>query len=107
MSVNLPNGSSVGAHVSPGTSQASRGEAEWRRIKPIFEQLYMQDDLSLKEVILELRQKHAFKASEQMYKKRIKRWGLGKNLKQHEVEHILGNHAMRQLGAVEDAGSAV
>lgn len=65
-------------------------EEDWRKIKSIFTRLYQNDEKKLKEVILELKQKHGFRATLSMCKKRITAWGLGRNLKQQEVEHILG-----------------
>ena len=71
-------------------------DLEWWRIRPIFEHLHLDEDKTLKEIMTELRLNHAFRATEQMFKKRIRRWGLDKNLKQHEVEHILGIEALRR-----------
>lgn len=71
-------------------------EADWNRIKPIFEHLYIAQDSTLQETITQIHQSHNFTATQQMYKKRIKKWGLSKNLRQHEVEHILGITAQRQ-----------
>ncbi|KAK5079460.1 hypothetical protein LTR70_007572 [Exophiala xenobiotica] len=65
-------------------------DEDWRRVKSIFTRLYLDDRKMLKEVISELEQKHGFRATVNMCKKRINAWGLDRKLKQHEVEHILG-----------------
>lgn len=71
-------------------------KADWRRIKPIFVRLYFHEEKHLKDVVNELEQKHWFRASENMFKKRINAWSLDRRLKQHEVERILGILAQRE-----------
>jgi hypothetical protein len=71
-------------------------DQDWQRIKPIFKKLYLDNDEKLEDIMTHLHQEYYFRASAQMYKKRIKLWGFEKNLKQHEVEHILGILAQRK-----------
>lgn len=55
----------------------------WEDIREVFTQLY--NGRTLKDVAQILQVTHDFKASERMYKKRIKDWGLDKNYKTREV----------------------
>ena len=70
--------------------------ADWARIKPVFETMYIDDDLTLDDVMVELRVKYGFRATKQMCKRRIRQWKLRKNLSVYEVEAILGIQALRQ-----------
>jgi len=54
-------------------------DPDWQRIRTIFEHLYIEEDKTLKETMAELRLKHDFRATEQMFKKQIRHWGLDKN----------------------------
>lgn len=69
--------------------------SDWYRIKPVFVQLYGDKDKTLLEIKEELQFEHGFRASVNMLKKHVALWGLGRNLRQNEVEHILGIHAQR------------
>lgn len=71
-------------------------DSDWQRIRPVLEELYLDEDKSLKDTMVELKRRHNFDATIMQYKKRINRWGWSKNLKQHEVEHILGIQAQRK-----------
>lgn len=80
---------------SPRVIQSNRynnppTEEDWRGIKSIFTRLYLDDRKTLKEVMSELEQKHDFRVTVNMCKKRINAWSLDRRLKQHEVENILG-----------------
>jgi len=71
-------------------------DEDWRRVKSIFTRLYLDDKKMLRDVISELEQKHGFRATVNMYEKRIHAWGLDRKLKQHEVEKILGIRRQRR-----------
>ena len=69
---------------------------DWRRIKPFFVRLYLDEEKTLKDLMKELQDKHSFKATTKMCKSKITEWHLERNLRQHEVEHILGLHSQRR-----------
>lgn len=80
---------------SPRVIQSNRynnppTKVDWHKIRPTLTRLYLDDKRTLKEVISELEQKHDFRATDNMYKKRINASRLDRKLKQHEVEHVLG-----------------
>jgi hypothetical protein len=74
----------------------SPSKAEWTRIKPIFEKLYVQQSKTLTDTIQQIREEHNFHATQQMYKRRVKAWGLGKNLKATDIQYILDMAAARK-----------
>ncbi|KPI38869.1 uncharacterized protein AB675_5849 [Cyphellophora attinorum] len=74
----------------------SPSKAEWTWIRPVFERLYVQQGQTLTDVMQQLREDHNFHATQQMYKRRIKAWGLGKNLKGTDVQYILDMAASRE-----------
>ncbi|KAK1754736.1 hypothetical protein QBC47DRAFT_384813 [Echria macrotheca] len=65
-------------------------EAEWEAMKDTIEEHYMNRGLSLNQVVQRLSQ-HPwnFEATERMYKSRIKKWGLEKNLTKSRLARIL------------------
>lgn len=90
------------AAVQPAHTDPARHTAQdWQRIRKVFKRLYVDEDKALSEVISELKLNYGFEASAQTFKKRIARWGFDKNLKQHEVEHILGIQARRRAHGKE------
>ena len=65
-------------------------EQDWLKIKPFFKRLYVDQRQTLDAVIEEFYHGLNFRASKQMFQKRVAQWGYGRNLKQNEVEHSLG-----------------
>jgi hypothetical protein len=57
-----------GAGRQPPTPQA------WAAVKEIIHRLYVEDELPLREVKAYLEQHHGFRASERMFKDRLKKW---------------------------------
>ncbi|PHH89843.1 hypothetical protein CDD83_5139 [Cordyceps sp. RAO-2017] len=53
-------------------------EAEWLQMKDLIERLYIRDNRKLTETMAILESKHGFAATEQMYKKRLKKWKIRK-----------------------------
>ena len=88
--------STLGSRLDSNRPASRRSDRDWQRIRSEFKRLYLDEDKALNDVINELRVKHNFKATTQVFKKQIARWGFDKNLKQNEVEHILGIQAERQ-----------
>ena len=67
-----------------GDSRAPRGPsgagnqpptaAAWVAVKQVIHRLYVEDGLPLREVKADLEEHHGFKASERMFKDRLKKW---------------------------------
>lgn len=57
-----------GAGRGPPTPQA------WSAVREIVHRLYVEDDLPLREVKAYLEKHHGFRASERMFKDRLKKW---------------------------------
>lgn len=64
-------------------------EAEWNAIRPVFTHLYIDQDMTLKDVITHLKTRHVFHPTEQMCKKRIPVWSISKNTKARDKEAAL------------------
>ncbi|KAE8448607.1 hypothetical protein EG329_009032 [Mollisiaceae sp. DMI_Dod_QoI] len=62
--------------------------ADWEHHRQLIKQLYVDENKKLKDVI-EIMEQHGFKATPKMYKDRIKKWGLDKNNKEHEMLAIV------------------
>ncbi|KAK3346583.1 hypothetical protein B0T25DRAFT_552363 [Lasiosphaeria hispida] len=61
---------------------------EWELHRPTIQRLYQTQKLALKEVMRIMEEKHGFRATQRMYKTRIKSWGLDKNFKESEVVEL-------------------
>ncbi|KAM7221956.1 hypothetical protein V8F06_002707 [Rhypophila decipiens] len=64
------------------------GGDEWDEYRATIQDLYLSQNLSLKEVMKRMEEEHGFKATQRMYKTRIKSWGLDKNFKESEVVEL-------------------
>ncbi|KAK4447812.1 hypothetical protein QBC34DRAFT_427047 [Podospora aff. communis PSN243] len=64
------------------------GGDEWEAHRPAIQELYQNQNLALKEVIRIMEESHGFRATQRMYKTRIKSWGLDKNFKESEVVEL-------------------
>ncbi|RCI15596.1 hypothetical protein L249_3411 [Ophiocordyceps polyrhachis-furcata BCC 54312] len=53
-------------------------DGEWRAMKGLIERLYIVDNRKLSETMAILESRHGFAATEQMYKKRLKKWNIRK-----------------------------
>ncbi|KJZ67947.1 hypothetical protein HIM_12665 [Hirsutella minnesotensis 3608] len=53
-------------------------EDEWHAKKALIEKIYIRDNRKLTETMAILESKHGFAATEQMYKKRLKKWNIRK-----------------------------
>ncbi|KAJ6445828.1 clr5 domain-containing protein [Purpureocillium lavendulum] len=75
------------APVAPErTLSREHTEAEWKSMKGVIEQLYINENRKLVETMAILESRHGFAATEQMYKKRLKKWDMRKRTyrKAHE-----------------------
>jgi len=59
-------------------SSKEHTEAEWEAKRELIQKLYIQDNRKLSETMAILESKHGFAATEQMYKKRLKKWNIRK-----------------------------
>ncbi|KAL8684664.1 MAG: hypothetical protein Q9224_006201, partial [Gallowayella concinna] len=67
----------------------------WESHREIIKRLYVTEDRALPEVVEEMKRLHNFVATERMYKRRISRWNLDKNVKDEEMRAIIACEAMR------------
>ncbi|KAF1849196.1 uncharacterized protein K460DRAFT_415609 [Cucurbitaria berberidis CBS 394.84] len=69
----------------------------WATIQPKLKYYYIDLDMTLEDTIQKIRTEHKFDATDQMYKKRLKAWGLSKQVKSDEkgkaLARILGLHS--------------
>ncbi|KAF4957174.1 hypothetical protein FGADI_3239 [Fusarium gaditjirri] len=77
------------------------GEAEWTAVYPIIERLYMKDRRKLRHIMQIMEEKHNFKASVQMYKRRFTKWGFYKS-KQRTVKSACKNKTPTQKNTPEN-----
>ncbi|KAK8039344.1 hypothetical protein PG993_007755 [Apiospora rasikravindrae] len=79
----------------------ARPRVDWTdEVRELITELYQRQNLPLKEVVRIMQVEHGFSATETMYKKRIKQWGLWKNLRHSDTT----TNPRDQVAAVE-AGS--
>lgn len=84
--------------LSPSkTSQAcpSYTAEQWLERRDLIRQLYVEEDLTLKQVRTILEEDHRFPATERQFKRKIKEWKLDKNIKDEEMRIILEYEKMR------------
>ena len=86
------DGSQVQAPVSPNDDKVSvkegPGSEVWETHRPTIKRLYLDENKTLEDVMAIMRRDHCLKASESIYKRRIKKWGLDKNCKANEMKAI-------------------
>ncbi|KAF2814156.1 uncharacterized protein BDZ99DRAFT_516765 [Mytilinidion resinicola] len=61
----------------------------WAKIQPSLKYYYIDLDMTLQDAMQKIDKEHNFCATEQMYKKRLKAWGLSKQVKADEKEKAL------------------
>ncbi|KIL96649.1 hypothetical protein FAVG1_01393 [Fusarium avenaceum] len=61
------------------TLSIRHSEEEWEVVRPVIERLYTRERRKLRYVMETMEEKHNFKATIQMYKKRFTKWGFCKN----------------------------
>ncbi|KAL8857152.1 MAG: hypothetical protein Q9178_006328 [Gyalolechia marmorata] len=92
---NRENRSSKG-HASMGSSRSSGPKAEeWDHYRPIIETTYREQ--GLKGLSLVMKRDHGFTASDRMYKTRIQKWKIDKNVKAEEMKAIVRKQAQRSF----------
>ncbi|KAK3317678.1 hypothetical protein B0T19DRAFT_446631 [Cercophora scortea] len=64
------------------------GGDEWDEFRQTIQELYQSKNMSLKDVMRTMEDKYGFRATQRMYKTRIKSWGLDKNFKESEVVEL-------------------
>ncbi|KAK4157360.1 hypothetical protein C8A00DRAFT_11736 [Chaetomidium leptoderma] len=74
-----PGFASAAAEAAPSCVAKQHTEAEWAAVYPHIERLYLREGRKLRHVRAVMEEKHQFKASPQMYKKRFAKWGFHKN----------------------------
>ncbi|KAG4414544.1 hypothetical protein IFR04_012292 [Cadophora malorum] len=78
------------------TSRSGPTKTEWDSRRPQITRLYCDEKLKLKDV-MSIMEQAGFVANERMYKDRITRWGLCKNIKKHEAVALIQRKAERDL----------
>ncbi|KAK4186698.1 ankyrin repeat-containing domain protein [Podospora australis] len=67
----------------------SASRTEWEAHRSSIEDLYSHQEKSLCQVMKVMEQLHGFSATKKMYKKQIRAWGLGKNVRTHEMKAMI------------------
>ncbi|PHH64164.1 hypothetical protein CDD81_4911 [Ophiocordyceps australis] len=74
-----PRQLSLDAPASPDRlGSKEHSEAEWQTHRSLIDQLYITEGRKLVDVMAILRSRHGFDATEQMYKKRLRKWNIRK-----------------------------
>ncbi|KAL8922647.1 MAG: hypothetical protein Q9172_003487 [Xanthocarpia lactea] len=88
--------------ASMGLSRSSGPKAdEWDLYRPKIETLYREK--GLKGVVLVMKRDHGFTASDRMYKTRIHKWKIDKNVKAEEMKAIVRKQAQRSFAGKTSA----
>ncbi|KAI0595420.1 Clr5 domain-containing protein [Biscogniauxia sp. FL1348] len=64
-------------------------EDDWMKHQKTIEKLYIEDSMTLNEVREIMTRRYNFDATSQMYKKRFKKWNIGKNWKSIQKDQLL------------------
>ncbi|PHH52857.1 hypothetical protein CFIMG_002268RA [Ceratocystis fimbriata CBS 114723] len=75
--------------VAAGGTKSWATPADWIQYRDCITRLYIEEDKPLKEVMDIMARDYAFCATEKMYKIKIKKWNLKKNLRENEVQAII------------------
>ncbi|KAG4440767.1 hypothetical protein IFR05_003754 [Cadophora sp. M221] len=78
------------------TSRLERSNAKWDSHKTEIYQMYVDQNLTLKETMNTMESKHAFKASLRKWKMKIKEWNFEKNLPANEMAFIAAKAEKRK-----------
>ncbi|KAK5049987.1 hypothetical protein LTR84_004106 [Exophiala bonariae] len=70
--------------------------SDWQPYRALITRLYKDEDRTLEDVMKVLKTQYGFRATNKMFKSRIKSWGLDKHNKAYEVEEILRLLAARE-----------
>ncbi|RSL45918.1 hypothetical protein CEP53_010559 [Fusarium sp. AF-6] len=77
--------------MAPEQRPQKHTEEEWEGIREIFTTLWIDDDLSLREVADAIATSHSFQASERQYKHRSKKWGVHKSQGRQSIRTFTAN----------------
>ena len=75
----------------------------WERHRQVIEHLYLDQGQPLEQVMAYMKSNHDFEATEQAYKKKLRRWKISKNIPAHAMECILLQMEARQEQGKESA----
>ncbi|KAL1623496.1 hypothetical protein SLS54_004486 [Diplodia seriata] len=76
---------------------------KWESQRDNIRRLYVDDDLTCKELVVEMKQLHGFEANEKEYQRRVRKWGLRKGLKQEEWNFVGRRFAKRKAEEGKDS----
>ncbi|KAF1993430.1 hypothetical protein P154DRAFT_527760 [Amniculicola lignicola CBS 123094] len=83
------SGTSPASSEDPKPKRQAHTPAMWAKIQPTLKYYYITMDMTLEEAMQKIVAEHDFHATENMYKKRLKTWGLTKHTKATEKEKAL------------------
>ncbi|KAH9209058.1 Clr5 domain-containing protein, partial [Leptodontidium sp. 2 PMI_412] len=84
-------------HAPPDTAQSSEcSKSQWEFRRQQITRLYRDENMKLREVMAIMRDQ-GFIATERMYKDRMKKWGVTKNIKEHEAVVVLQIKSQRDI----------
>ncbi|PHH82007.1 hypothetical protein CDD82_7324 [Ophiocordyceps australis] len=99
-----PRQSSLDASASPDRhGPKEHSEAEWETHRSLIDRLYIAEGRKLVEVMSILRSRHGFDATEQMYKKRLRKWNIRKRSYRKSASGIVTPTSTPSLDADDDA----
>ena len=61
----------------------------WERHRQVIERLYLDEGQALEQVMAYMKENHDFEATEQAYKKKLRRWKISKNIPAPAMEYML------------------
>ena len=82
------------------TSGQSYEDEVWEAMKPLIEEKYVRDSMTLKDTMSALREAKDFHATEKMYKTRFKKWGWSKYIKDDKALAVLGHDGVGRSKSV-------
>ena len=74
----------------------SHTRQEWEHIRPILTEVYLRPGVRLDDAIAIVASQYGFHATKMMFKKRLHGWGVRKNLKSVDKDHILDQALLEQ-----------
>ncbi|KAI9640193.1 hypothetical protein NHQ30_011430 [Ciborinia camelliae] len=92
----MPSPTRPAPKISPRIAPSVHSAEEWERQRSTFTQLYIVEDMPLKEVINIMEKEYKFRATPKQYKRRIEQWKLDKNIKENDMKVILRKNLKRK-----------
>ncbi|KAL0258955.1 hypothetical protein SLS55_006460 [Diplodia seriata] len=76
---------------------------KWESQRDNIRRLYVDDDLTCKQLVVEMKRLYGFEANEKEYQRRVRKWGLRKGLKKEEWNFVGRRIAKRKAEEGKDS----